>query len=91
MRTATSMPSAPRSPCSRRSRTARGTGARLELLIEHGARVDIFAAAMLDEVDAVRALLPLYATEPVGPHGIPLRAHADAGNEQRVLEFLGSG
>jgi hypothetical protein len=62
-----------------------------ELLIEHGARVDIFAAAMLDEVDAVRALIPLYSEEPVGPHGIPLRAHAAAGNAERVLEFLGSG
>jgi hypothetical protein len=62
-----------------------------ELLIEQGARVDIFAAAMLDEVDAVRALLSLYREEPVGPHGIPLLAHADAGNAQRVLEFLANG
>ena len=30
-----------------------------ELLLAHGARMDIFAAAMLDEVDVVRALLPL--------------------------------
>jgi hypothetical protein len=62
-----------------------------ELLLERGARADIFAAAMLDEVDAVRALLPLYAAVPVGPHGIPLRAHAEAGKASRVLEFLGSG
>lgn len=62
-----------------------------ELLIAYGARVDIFAAAMLDEVDAVRALLPLYRDEPVGPHGIPLRAHADAGEARRVLEFLDRG
>jgi hypothetical protein len=56
-----------------------------ELLIAHGARIDIFAAAMLDEVEIVRALLALYPTEPVGPHGIPLRAHAG----ERVLELLG--
>lgn len=46
---------------------------------------------MLDDVDAVRALPALYGAEPVSPHGIPLRAHADAGNAHRVLEFLGSG
>ena len=62
-----------------------------ELLLAHGARADIFAAAMLDDVDAVRALLPLYQDEPVGPHSIPLRAHATAGDARRVLEFLGSG
>lgn len=62
-----------------------------ELLIAHGARCDIFAAAMLDEVDAVRALLSLYRDEPVGPHGIPLRAHAEAGRARRVLEFLDHG
>jgi hypothetical protein len=62
-----------------------------ELLLGYGARADVFAAAMLDDVDAVRALLPLYRDEPVGPHGIPLRAHAEAGNASRVLEFLGSG
>jgi hypothetical protein len=62
-----------------------------ELLIEHGARVDIFAAAMLDGVDAVRALLSLYREEPVGPHGIPLRAHAEAADAQRVLQLLGDG
>ena len=58
------------------------------LLIEHGARVDIFAAAMLDDVEIVRAMLPLYGEEPRGPHGIPLRAHAEAGKATRVLELL---
>jgi hypothetical protein len=62
-----------------------------ELLIGHGARIDVFAAAMLDEVDVVRGLLALYDEEPVGPHGIPLRAHAEAGKAERVLEFLADG
>jgi hypothetical protein len=62
-----------------------------ELLIAHGARIDIFAAAMLDEVDVVRALLPWYGDPPLGPHGIPLHAHAEAGNAERVLEFLADG
>jgi hypothetical protein len=61
-----------------------------ELLLSHGARMDIFAAAMLDELEIVRALLPLQA-DARGPHGIPLRAHADAGKAARVLELLGSG
>ena len=58
-----------------------------ELLLAHGARMDIFAAAMLDEVEIVRGLLPLQANT-VGPHGIPLRAHAEAGKAERVLELL---
>jgi ankyrin repeat protein len=61
-----------------------------ELLLEHGARMDIFAAAMLDEVEIVRALLPLQR-EAAGPHGIPLRAHAEAGKAEHVIELLGSG
>jgi hypothetical protein len=58
-----------------------------ELLLAHGARMDVFTAAMLDDVDAVRALLAHYETEPVGPHGIPLRAHAG----EQVLKLLGDG
>lgn len=61
-----------------------------ELLLGHGARMDVFAAAMLDEVEIVRALLPLQR-EARGPHGIPLRAHAEAGDAQRVLQLLGDG
>ena len=61
-----------------------------ELLLEHGARMDVFAAAMLDEVEIVRLMLAIQP-EPKGPHGIPLRAHAEAGNAQRVLQLLGDG
>ena len=60
-----------------------------ELLLAHGARMDVFAAAMLDEAEIVRAMLACYPTEPVGPHGIPLRKHAEAGNAEHVLELLG--
>ena len=47
-------------------------------LIDHGARIDIFAAAMLGWVDVVRALLAERPElrEAKGPHGIPLAAHA---------------
>jgi hypothetical protein len=53
--------------------------------------MDVFVAAMLDEVEIVRAMLPLYEEEPRGPHGIPLRTHAEAGNATRVLELLDAG
>jgi hypothetical protein len=61
-------------------------------LIEHGARMDIFAAAMLGELDIVLAMLrahPELADMP-GPHGIPLVKHAEVGGEQarEVLALL---
>ena len=59
-----------------------------ELLLAHGARMDVFAAAMLNEVEIVRAMLACYPTEPVGPHGIPLRKHAEAGAAREVLALL---
>lgn len=62
-----------------------------ELLLAYGARMDVFVAAMLDEVEIVRAMLPLYPQEPIGPHGIPLRTHAEAGKATRVLELLAAG
>ncbi|MGH3004169.1 MAG: ankyrin repeat domain-containing protein [Gaiellaceae bacterium] len=67
-----------------------GRGDIAELLIDRGARVDIFAAAMLDAVDVVRALLDRFPAllHAVGPHGIPLRAHAETGEAERVLALL---
>jgi hypothetical protein len=65
-----------------------------EYLLEHGARMDVFAAAMLGEVEIVRAMLEAQPElrEARGPHGIPLVAHAEAGGEQasKVLELLQS-
>jgi hypothetical protein len=61
-------------------------------LLERGARMDVFAAAMLGYSDVVRAMLD---SRPelrgaTGPHGIPLVAHAQKGGEQarEVLELL---
>jgi len=51
------------------------------LLLAHGARMDIFAAAMLGHLAIVRAIIdahPEAVTWP-GPHGIPLLAHAEKG------------
>jgi len=49
-----------------------------ELLLGHGARLDVFAAAMLGDVEAVQAVLDAHPQmrDAKGPHGIPLAAHA---------------
>jgi hypothetical protein len=61
-------------------------------LLENGARLDIFAAAMLGDVEIVRAMLAAYPAkrDELGPHGIPLVAHARAGGDDArvVLELL---
>ena len=63
-------------------------------LLEQGARLDLFAAAMLGKLEIVRAALEAYpeAIHIPGPHGIPLIAHAQAGGTEaiRVHEYLKS-
>ena len=57
------------------------------LLLDRGAPLDLFAAAMLGELAIVRAALetrPALARVP-GPHGIPLAAHAKAGGPAAAL------
>jgi hypothetical protein len=63
-----------------------------EFLIERGATLDLFAAAMLGQLAIVRAALetrPSLARVP-GPHRIPLVAHAKAGGSAAsdVLEYV---
>lgn len=63
-----------------------------EYLIAHGARPDIFTAAMMGNLAAVRAFVaasPGIQALP-GPHGITLRRHAELGGEpaRAVLEYL---
>lgn len=63
-----------------------------ELLLAHGARPNLFSAAMLGQLPVVRALVeasPGIQATP-GPHGIPLLAHARAGGEPAaaVVEYL---
>jgi hypothetical protein len=55
-------------------------------LLDNGARLDVFAAAMLGQVEVVRAMLDARPElrEAKGPHGIPLAAHA----APEVLELL---
>jgi hypothetical protein len=61
-------------------------------LLAHGARIDLFAAAMLGRLEIVRAILtddPEAKRRP-GPHGIPLMVHAKAGGEEAraVVAYL---
>jgi hypothetical protein len=63
-----------------------------EYLLEHNARMDIFAATMLGQIDIVKAAVvafPNIVNVP-GPHGIPLIVHAEKGGAaaKAVLEFL---
>jgi hypothetical protein len=61
-------------------------------LLERGARMDIFAAAMLGHLAVVQAMLKAYpdAWRWHGPHGIPLLKHAEAGGKEAlsVVNFL---
>jgi hypothetical protein len=61
-------------------------------LLEHGARLDLFAAAMLGYFDIVSAVLSDFPEmrDALGPHGIPLVEHARAGgaDARAVLELL---
>ena len=63
-------------------------------LLERGARLDVFAAAMLGYSDVVRAAIEAdpAVVDVKGPHGIPLLAHAKAGGEhaREVVELLES-
>lgn len=63
-------------------------------LLEQGARIDIFAAAMLGKLDIVKAALTAFpdAINTPGPHWITLIRHAEMGGDdaKAVLEFLQS-
>jgi len=63
-----------------------------EYLLEKGARLDLYCAAMLGKLEIIKAT---HAVSPAllqvpGPHGISLYAHAEKGGErsQAVLKFL---
>jgi hypothetical protein len=62
------------------------------LVLEHGARLDVFAAAMLGETEVVGAMLAAHPElrDARGPHGIPLAEHARAGGggAREVLALL---
>lgn len=63
-------------------------------MLDHSARIDVFAAAMLGKLEIVKAVLGAFskAMNIPGPHGIPLIAHAEAGGAEAraVLDYLKS-
>lgn len=63
-----------------------------DVLLAHGARPDVFSAAMLGQLDVVRAHIQAWpgAQSLRGPHGITLLAHARAGGTaaKPVLDYL---
>jgi len=65
-----------------------------EFLIERGARVDLFAATMLGQLEVVKGLLKLQPKliDAKGPHGFNLHWHAKAGGKlaEPTLEYLQS-
>ncbi len=64
----------------------------VEYLLEKGARIDIFCAAMLGQLEAVKAFLTLQPKliDAKGPHGFSLHFHAQVGGKgaEKVLEHL---
>jgi len=64
------------------------------LLLERGARIDLFAAAMLGKLEVVRAAIGAFpeSRNVAGPHGITLLAHARRGGEEAssVVRYLES-
>src|SRR5205823_13807440 len=63
-----------------------------QYLLEHNARMDVFAATMLGKLDIVKAAVAAFPNivHVPGPHGIPLIVHAEKGGPaaKDVLEFL---
>ena len=63
-------------------------------LLERGARMDLFCAAMMGQIDAVRSFLTLQPNliDAKGPHGFTLHFHAQVGGDdaQDVLDYLQS-
>jgi len=63
-------------------------------LLERGARIDLFCAAMMGQLDAVRSLLTLQPKliDAKGPHGFTLHFHAQVGGSEAesVLAYLQS-
>lgn len=65
-----------------------------EFLLAQGARIDLFCAAMLGLLDAVKASLALQPKliDAKGPHGFSLHFHAQVGGKdaEKVLDYLQS-
>src|SRR5262245_35225728 len=64
----------------------------VEYLLDRGARIDIFCAAMMGRLDAVKSFLTLEPKliDAKGPHGFTLHFHAQVGGKdaEPVLDYL---
>jgi hypothetical protein len=66
----------------------------VEFLLANGARIDIFCAAMMGQLEAVRTFLTFQPAliDAKGPHGFTLHFHAQVGGKEaeKVLDYLQS-
>ncbi len=66
----------------------------VEYLLSRGARIDIFCAAMMGQLDAIKAFLTLQPSliDARGPHGFSLHFHAQVGADTAAttLDYLQS-
>jgi hypothetical protein len=66
----------------------------VELHLGRGARIDLFCAAMMGQLDAIRSFLTLQPKliDSRGPHGFTLHFHAQVGGKEseNVLDYLQS-
>jgi hypothetical protein len=62
----------------------------VEFLLLRGARIDIFAAALLGRLGVIKAIIHETpgALHQNGPHGIPLIEHAKKGGNHEVIGYL---
>ncbi len=69
-----------------------GRGDIVEFLLGKGARMDLFCAAMMGQLEAVKSFLTLQPLliDAKGPHGFSLHFHAQVGgqNAEKVLDYL---
>lgn len=63
-----------------------------EYLLNRGARMTIFVAAMLDRLAIVQGMIEAYPAlaQSKGPHGITLLRHAERGEATATLAYLNS-
>lgn len=61
-----------------------------EYLLSEGARLDLFAAAVLGMIEVVRAAIDLHPgiANTLGPHGIPLLTHAELGGNKELIALV---
>jgi len=71
-----------------------GNKAIVQFLLENGARIDLFCAAMLGKLEVVQSLISMQPKliDSRGPHGFNLHFHAQVGGKdaEPVLDYLQS-